>query len=105
MARKKSRVDVSRSGADGRRKSTVRSRNEIKREIREALKRAFPEDTVDVSDGYADNIHVLVVSRKFDAMEEQAKQDMLWGLIDKQIPPAESRLISLVLPLSPAEIK
>lgn len=83
-----------------------RNREDVKAALRKALHEEFPEDTVDVSDGFEDLIHVLVVSRRFDEMEEQAKQDLLWDLIDKaELNKRESALISLVLPVSPAEIK
>jgi hypothetical protein len=83
-----------------------RSRADVKRILEAAFRDEFPEDTVDISDGYKDNIHVLVVSRQFDGMQEQAKQDRLWGIIDGTgLTEAEKTLISLVMPLSPAEIK
>ena len=49
---------------------------------------------------------LTVVSRRFDAMEEAAKQDLLWKIIDTtDLTDDEKRLISLVMPVSPAEIK
>ena len=83
------------------------SREEVKSAIEQAFRGEFPNDTVDVSDGYEGNIHVVVVSRKFDEMDEQEKQDWLWDIIDKKadLTPAERALISLVMPVSPAEIK
>jgi hypothetical protein len=39
-------------------------------------------------------------------MTEQNKQDLLWGIIDAtDLTEKEKSLISLVLPLSPAQIK
>jgi hypothetical protein len=87
-------------------RSQRRSRNDLKAILETALRAQFPKDTVDVSDGYQDNIHVLVVSRRFDGMDERAKQDLLWGIIDTtDLTSDEKALVSLVLPLSPAEIK
>jgi hypothetical protein len=84
----------------------MRSRDEIKTAIQNRLRREFPSDTVDVTDGYQDNIHVLVVSRKFDPMKERVKQDLLWSLIDDAgLEEAEKQLISLILPVSPDEIR
>jgi hypothetical protein len=60
----------------------ARPRSEIKKALEASFRRRFPQDTVDVSDGYKDNLHVLVVSRQFDNMTEQNKQDLLWGIID-----------------------
>ena len=83
-----------------------RSREQIKQIVREAFRRRFPEDTVDISDGYQDNIHVLVVSREFDEMRERQKQELMWRIIDGAgLNDEEKALISLVYPVSPAEIK
>ena len=83
-----------------------RSRDEIKDILREALRREFPHDTVDITDGYKGNIHVLVVSRKFDRMRTGAKkQDMLWTIIDSTgLTDEEKQKISMTVPMSPAEI-
>jgi len=84
----------------------MRNRDEIKAVIENAFREEFPRDTVDLSDGYKNNIHVLVVSRSFDDMSEKDKQDILWGVIDAtDLTDAEKALISLVYPVSPAEIK
>jgi hypothetical protein len=78
----------------------------LKKRIEQYLRPLFPEDTVDVSDGYHDNIHVVVVSRKFDGMTEKQKQDYLWGLIDKgSFNDPEKAKISLIIPASPGELK
>ena len=83
-----------------------RTKDEIKAILLEAIKIVFPEDTVDVSDGYRDNIHVMVVSRKFDGRPDQEKQDMIWDPINaSDLSEEEKLLISLALPLSPADIK
>jgi hypothetical protein len=91
--------------------SRPRSANDISRQdamqlIQDAFRRRFPHDTVDVSDGYEDNIHVLVVSREFDRMTEKQKQDLMWKIIDSTpLNDDKKKLISLVFPVSPAEIK
>ncbi|MFQ5492464.1 MAG: hypothetical protein ACE5GE_17280 [Phycisphaerae bacterium] len=83
-----------------------RSRAEVMTVLAEALREEFPNDTVDVSDGYRENIHVMVVSRRFDDMVEQEKHAWLWSIIDRtDLTATQKRLISLVLPLSPSEIK
>lgn len=83
-----------------------RSRAKIKESLYEVLREAFPCDTVDVSDGYKDNIHVLVVSRGFDQMREREKGPYLWRIIDQSdLTDDEKSLVSLVLPVSPAELK
>lgn len=78
----------------------------LKEKITRILRPKFPEDTVDVSDGYQENVHVIVVSRKFQNMHEQEKQDLLWALIDKSdLTEEDKSKISLILPYSPAELK
>jgi len=85
---------------------TQRSNAMIKKILREAFRKEYPEDTVDVSDGYKDNIHVLVVSRTFDPLTEKQKQDALWKVIDgTDLTDGEKQLISLVYPVSVAELK
>ena len=84
----------------------MRSRNEIKAILEAAFRREFPKDTVDLSDGYQNNIHVLIVSRRFDGMSEKDKQDVLWRVINAtELTIPEKALISLVYPVSPAEVK
>jgi hypothetical protein len=84
----------------------ARSRTEIKAILKAAFKNEFPDDTVDISDGYKDNIHVLVVSRRFDSMPESHKRDLLWSIIDDtSLTKDQKGLISLVYPVSIAEIK
>jgi len=84
----------------------ARNRKEVKRILEEAFRQEFPNDTVDVSDGYKENIHVMVVSRRFDTMNERQKQEMMWEIVDGTVlTKAEKSLISLLYPVSPAEIK
>ena len=84
----------------------MRNRDEIKTVLENAFRKKFPTDTVDLSDGYQDNIHVLVVSRSFDGISEKDKQDILWSVIDTtDLSDAEKVLISLVYPVSPSEVK
>jgi acid stress-induced BolA-like protein IbaG/YrbA len=79
---------------------------QLKDQIRNILQQEFPSETVDVSDGHADNIHVVVVSHRFTGMTEKAKQDLLWGAIDRSdLPDADKVKISLILPYSPSDLK
>lgn len=79
---------------------------ELLTRIRNIIKPHFPEDTVDVSPGYHDNVHVVVMSRKFDNMGENEKLEFLWDILDKSDLEDEVKTrISLLLPLSPADVK
>lgn len=80
----------------------------LKTKIEKILREQFPNtgETVDVSDGSGDNIHVIVVSRQFDNMREKAKQDLLWGPIDRSdLNDADKVKISMILPYSPDDLK
>ena len=84
----------------------ARSRDAIKQVLYRAFRREFPDDTVDISDGYKENIHVLIVSRRFDDMSEAEKQDLMWRVVDEtDLTEPEKQLISLVYPVAVAEIK
>ena len=84
----------------------MRKREEAKAVLESAIRVEFPCDTVDISDGYKDNIHVLVVSRRFDTMTEEEQRDLLWGLIDQAgLDDDEKALISLALAVSPSMMK
>ncbi|MDD4889608.1 MAG: hypothetical protein PHU85_06725 [Phycisphaerae bacterium] len=79
---------------------------QLKKKIEDTLRPEFPGETVDVSDGVADNIHVVVVSRKFRGLREKEKQDLLWKVIDQgDLTDAEKIKISLILPYSPDDLK
>jgi len=77
------------------------------KKIEQILRPHFRLDTVDVSSsGIRDNIHVVVVSRKFDNMTEKQKQEHLWGLIDNSnLTEEQKNHISLIVPSTPAELK
>lgn len=80
----------------------------LKTKIERILRAQFPQqgETVDVSDGSGDNIHVIVVSRKFDDLGEKSKQDLLWRAIDESdLTDAEKVKISMILPYSPDDLK
>lgn len=76
--------------------------------IREILRVKLKGDTIiDVSEsGIRDNIHVLVISRALDAYNETQKQELLWDYLEKSgLKKAELARISLILPLSVAELR
>lgn len=79
---------------------------QLKKKIETILSARFPGETVDVSDGHGDNVHVVVVSRKFDGMREKEKQELLWSAIDQgNLSDEEKVKISLILPYSPSDLK
>jgi len=50
-----------------------------------ALRKQFPTDTVDVTEGYLGRAHVLVVSRQFNDMTEHERQDFLWEILKAEL--------------------
>jgi hypothetical protein len=74
--------------------------------IRAKLRETFKDDTIDLSDGYDENIHIVVVSRKFDKMGEKSRQAYLWRLIEKtNLTETEKDLVTVLLAYSPGELK
>jgi stress-induced morphogen len=76
--------------------------------VHDALKSTLftsPDDLVDVSDGPDDSIHIVIVSRKFDAQRMRTKHDMVSDLLFANLPEEVWRRISLTICKSPEEIK
>jgi hypothetical protein len=91
-----------RGGRSGKPRGTV----DLRTAVEAALRKAFPTDTVDISDGFNGNLHVLVVSRRFDTMNERSRIKFLEEVIvDAGLTKAQQAKISLLLALSPGEIK
>ena len=79
-----------------------------KQRVAEALKAAFfkdQSDLVDVSDGHDDNIHVVVVSRKFDGQRLREKNDLIWSILTQELTPEEWGQVTLSIGVSPEQIK
>ena len=80
----------------------------LKEKIRRILQDELKDDAwIDISDGYADHVHIIVVSTKFDEMEESDKQDYLWAILDKSetLTDEEKTKISLILPYGRVDLK
>ena len=85
----------------------MKTKDSLLGKIKGILSPKFEGGMVDVSlSGIRDNIHVVVMSRRFDDMLEKEKQDLLWKIIDESDLTEEEKLrISLIVPLSPDEVK
>ncbi len=82
--------------------------SQLKQKIHDVLKGAYfkdPADLVDVSDGPDDDIHIVIVSRKFDGQRMKEKNDLIWSLLVQNLPPEEWGQVSLSVGASPEEIK
>lgn len=54
----------------------------LKVRIEKALRREFPRDTIDVSDGHAGTVNLVVVSRKFDDVPKRERTAMIRRLVE-----------------------
>jgi acid stress-induced BolA-like protein IbaG/YrbA len=80
----------------------------LKTKVYDALKAGYFKDSadlVDVSDGADGNIHVVVVSRKFDGRGMKEKHDLIWDELEKQLTKKEWGQVSLAVGVSPEEVK
>jgi stress-induced morphogen len=92
--------------SEPRNRGTAKGPIGLKNKIESALRSEFPSDTIDVTDGYKGNVHILVVSRRFDGMNESAREQFLEEVIaDSGVTAAQRGKISLLLAMSPGEIK
>jgi len=80
----------------------------LKKKVESVLKEGYfkdPTDLVDVSDGPDGNIHVVVVSRKFDGRRMKEKHDLMWSNFISRLSPEEWGQITLSIGVSPEELK
>jgi acid stress-induced BolA-like protein IbaG/YrbA len=80
----------------------------LKQKIHDVLKNDYfqdMDDSVDVSDGPGDSIHVVVVSRKFDGHHMKEKHDLIWAELSRNLVPEEWGKVSLSIGVSPEELK
>jgi stress-induced morphogen len=78
----------------------------LKRRIREFFREQFvhgPDEWVRVNDGFAENVHVEVVSHKYDGMNMVEKHDLTWSVLLDALPKDVWGYISLVEEHSPQE--
>jgi len=76
----------------------------VKDKVKQVFEKALPGAFIDVSDGYRDNIHIVIVSRQFDGMTEREKDDYLWSIARPALL-TEAERISLLLGYSPDQLK
>lgn len=81
---------------------------DLKKKIHDVLKSVYfqdPDDSVDVSDGPDDSVHVVIVSRKFDGRRVKEKNDLIWSVLTQNLASDEWGKVSLSIGKSPEEIK
>ena len=80
----------------------------LKQKIHSVLKTGYFSDTkdfVDVSDGAADFIHVVVVSRKFNGYMMMNRGDIIWDELLKHLSDEEWGHVSLLIGATPEEVQ
>ncbi len=80
----------------------------LKKKLRDTLKNACfndPNDRIAVSDGLNGNIHLSIVSHRFDGLGLKEEQDLIWSVLLENLQPDEWGKISLSVGSSPTAIK
>ncbi len=82
-------------------------RQDLKEKIEQILKQGYfndPRDLVDVTDGPANDIHVLVVSRKYDTIRG-VDEDPIWDDLESNLEPEELEKVTVSIGVSPEQLK
>ena len=80
----------------------------LKQKIYDVLKDGCFDDTkdfVDVSDGYDDLVHVVVVSRKFEGKRRPERRDLILNELFNNLSDDEWGLVSLSVTKAPEEVR
>ena len=80
----------------------------LKQKIHNTLQIGYFSDTkdyVDVSDGFDDLIHVVVVSRKFNGYTMIDRGDIIWDELLKHLSDEEWGYVSLLIGATPEEVQ
>lgn len=80
----------------------------LKQKIYNSLKSGYFSETtdlVDVSDGFDDLVHVVIISRKFDGKLARERHDLIWSELTRQLSNEEWAHVSLSVGASPEDVK
>lgn len=78
----------------------------VKKRIRNLLRDEFvraDDDRVVVRDGYADNVHVEIVSHRFDRKSPRERHGLIWDLLFSNLPKEVWGTITLAQDYTPRE--
>lgn len=81
---------------------------QLKQNIYAALKQDYfsdPDDTVDISGGPEDSIHLVLFSRQFAQRSRQENHDLIWAELQRTLASDEWKKGSLLVGASPEAIK
>ena len=79
----------------------------LKQKIHDTLRGGYFSDTkdfVDVSDGSADHVHIVIVSRKFNGHTMGDRVDIIWNELTKQLSQEEWGHVFLSIGVLPEEV-
>jgi stress-induced morphogen len=77
---------------------------DVSQRVTDLLRREFgPNVTIRTDEGWHGRIHVKIVSSAFDGLDEDAKQEMIWGALRRDLG-SESEAVALVLAYGTDEI-
>jgi acid stress-induced BolA-like protein IbaG/YrbA len=82
-----------------------RASTDFKKRVEKVFEEAFPEAVVDVSSGYGGNVHVVLVSKRFNRMSEEDKQALAWDVARGQLAADELLRVSIIFAYGPRELK
>ena len=80
----------------------------LKQKIHDTLKSGYfsdSKDFVDVSDGSADHVHIVIVSRKFNGHTMGNRSDIIWDELTKHLSQEEWGNVFLSIGILPEEIQ
>ncbi len=69
---------------------------EIAPRVKQALRHAFPQDTMVTSEGYLGRVHVKVVSERFNGMSDREKQAYVYEVLNTHLQ-EEAQAVSLAV--------
>ena len=79
----------------------------LKQKIHASLKTGYfsdAKDFVDVSDGSADHVHIVIVSRKFNGHTMGDRVDIIWNELTKHLAQEEWSHVFLSIGVLPEEV-
>ncbi len=79
----------------------------LKQKIHDTLKAGYfsdSKDFVDVSDGSADHVHIVIVSRKFNGHTMGSRTDIIWDQLEKNLSREEWGHVFLSIGMLPEEV-
>lgn len=79
----------------------------LKQKIHDTLRDGYFSDTkdfVDVSDGSADHVHIVIVSRKFNGHTIGDRVDIIWNELTKHLSQEEWGHVFLSIGVPPEEV-